>query len=205
MGVFVSALGEKGLAEAASGFMLVVIFVLEWGYYVVFETLWDGKTPGKHAMGLRVVKDEGYPIRFIDSALRNLLRAADFLPAGYALGVVSMAVDRRFRRLGDRVAATMVVVEERRSVAAPVVVDPPPTREELESFNQRPRLAANELEALELFLRRSASLGPAREHELAEMIAPTYARRFGIPYRDPSRFLALVYRRATERDARGPR
>jgi hypothetical protein len=131
-----------------------------------------------------------------------LLRAADFLPTGYAVGFVVMAGDRRFRRLGDRVAGTMVIVEERRHVAAPVLMQPPPTVEEIESFAQRPRLSVVELEALELFLRRRGTLGSAREHELAEMIAPSYAKRLGLRYRDPSRFLALLYRRATERDTK---
>jgi uncharacterized RDD family membrane protein YckC len=204
--VVLFALGVSGilsandLTDAAFGLMLVLLFALEWGYFVLFETLWDGKTPGKQALGLRVVKDGGYPIRFVDSVLRNLLRAADFLPKGYPVGFVVMAGDRRFRRLGDRVAGTMVIVEERRQVAAPVLVHPPPTADEIESFAQRPRLTAIELEALELFLRRRSTLGPAREHELAEMIAPSYSKRLGVRYRDPSRFLALLYRRATERD-----
>jgi uncharacterized RDD family membrane protein YckC len=195
-----SLLSERDLEEAASGVMLVILFSLEWGYYVLFETLWDGRTPGKQALGLRVVKEEGHPIRFVDSVLRNLLRAADFLPVAYALGFVVMASDRRFRRLGDRVAATMVVVEERRRVAAPLSMKPPPTADEIESFAQRPRLSAVELEALELFLRRAATLGPSREQELAEMIAPSYAKRLSLQYRDPTRFLALMYRRATERE-----
>jgi uncharacterized RDD family membrane protein YckC len=193
-------LDEKDLGEAASGLLLLVVFVVEWGYYVLFETMWDGKTPGKQALGLRVVKEEGYPIRFVDSVLRNLLRAADFLPMAYATGFVVMAGDRRFRRLGDRVAGTMVVVEERRKVAPPVLVSPPPTAEEIERFAQRPRLSSVELEALELFLRRRATLGPAREQELAEMLAPSYAKRLGLRYDDPTRFLALLYRRATERE-----
>jgi uncharacterized RDD family membrane protein YckC len=197
-------ISEKDAPEAAFGVWLVLLFVLEWGYFVLCETLWDGKTPGKHALSLRVVKEGGYPIRFVDSVLRNLLRAADFLPKGYPVGFVVMAGDRRFRRLGDRVAGTMVIVEERRQVAAPVLMHPPPTADELESFAQRPRLSATELEALELFLRRRGTLGPAREHELAEMIAPSYAKRLGLRYRDPSRFLALLYRRATERDAALP-
>jgi uncharacterized RDD family membrane protein YckC len=197
-----SVLSGSELSKAGSGVMLLLLFALEWGYYVLFETLWDGKSPGKQALGLRVVKDEGYPIRFVDSVLRNLLRAADFLPASYALGFVAMAGDRRFRRLGDRVAGTMVIVEERRQVAARVVMNPPPSADEIESFAQRPRLAAIELEALELFLRRRGALGPARERELAEMIAPSYSKRLGVGYRDPSRFLALLYRRATERDVR---
>jgi hypothetical protein len=65
-----------------------------------------------------VIKEGGFPIGFLDSVLRNLLRAADFLPVGYVLGLISMAGDSRFRRLGDRVAGTMVVIEERSSLGS---------------------------------------------------------------------------------------
>jgi uncharacterized RDD family membrane protein YckC len=181
--------------QASKGVILVVMFVLEWGYYVVFETVWSGRTPGKRALGIRVMKEGGYPLGFVDSVLRNLLRAADFLPMLYATGVVVMAGDARFRRLGDRVAGTMVVMEERVAVPAALAVSPPPTAAELEPYPQRPRLTAWEREGLELFLRRT-DLGPARRHELAEMIAPGLARRLGVPLSDPVRFLALVHLRA---------
>ena len=78
--------------------LLIVAFVLEWGYYVFFETTGDGRSLGKRALSLRVVKEGGYPIGFIDSVLRNLLRGADFLPFGYVVGLFAMAGDSRFRR-----------------------------------------------------------------------------------------------------------
>ncbi len=86
--------------------LAIVRFILEWGYYVFFETTASGRSPGKRALSLRVVKEGGYPIGFIDSVLRNLLRGADFLPVGYVVGLFAMAGDARFRRLGDRVAGT---------------------------------------------------------------------------------------------------
>jgi hypothetical protein len=70
------------------------------------------------------------------------------------------------------------------------------------SFTQYPRLGRAELEALELFLRRTGTLGPQRERELAEMVAPFYREKCGIESNDPVRFLALLYHRATEREAR---
>ena len=210
----------EGADQASQGVILVILFVLEWGYYVAFESIWSGRTPGKRALGIRVMKEGGYPLGFVDSVLRNLLRAADFLPAGYATGLLVMIPDARFRRLGDRVAGTMVVMEERGALPAPLAVSPPPTAAELEPYPQRPRLTAWEREGLELFLRRT-DLGPARRQELAEMIAPGLARRLGIPLAwgeggspaaapsrevwnpvrvpqsvDPARFLSLVHLRA---------
>lgn len=157
--------------------------------------MWSGRTPGKRALGIRVMKEGGYPLGFVDSVLRNLLRAADFLPMAYAAGLVSMTADSRFRRLGDRVAGTMVVTEERAAAPPPLVLSPPPTAEELEPYPQRPRLTSWERESLELFLRRS-DLGPARRQELAEMITPALAKRLGMTPTDPVRFLALVHHRA---------
>src|SRR5262245_44524 len=69
-------LSRDGLSSGfATGTVMVVAFVLEWAYFVLFETLWDGQSPGKWALGLRVVSASGRPLGFVDSVLRNLLRA----------------------------------------------------------------------------------------------------------------------------------
>lgn len=186
----------------STGAVLLLLFALEWGYFVLFESLWSGRTPGKKAMGLRVVKEGGYPTGFLDIALRNLLRAADFLPICYAIGLGVMGLDPRFRRLGDMVAGTVVIVEDRARLGQALVVSPPPTAAELDALPARPDLGADDLEALDLFLRRVGTLNPAREHELAEIVAPVYARRLGgLRYQHPARFLALLYVRATRRGA----
>jgi uncharacterized RDD family membrane protein YckC len=191
LGLILAVAGGGG---AAKGVMLLCLFVLEWGYYVFFETISEGRSPGKRALSLRVVREGGYPIGFIDSVLRNLLRGADFLPVGYLLGLFVMAADSRYRRLGDRVAGTMVVVEERSRVAPPLTITPPPTAAELDGLPQRPPLTAWERETLELFLRR-VDLTPARREELAQMIAPALGHRVGVVVRDPIRFLALLHHR----------
>ena len=197
-------IGGGGLDKASSGVVLVCVFVLEWGYFVVCETLWNGRSPGKIAARLRVVKEGGYPITFIDSVLRNLLRAADFMPLGYALGLAVMTRDRRFRRLGDLVAGTMVIVEESARVSARLEISPPPRKMEMDPFPQRIVLSSDELDALELFLRRYGTLSTAREEELAVMVAPIFARRLGLRFQDATRFLQLLYHRASGADRRSP-
>jgi hypothetical protein len=112
----------------------------------------------------------------------------------YVLGLFAMAGDSRFRRIGDRVAGTLVVVEERSRVAAPLAIMPVPTAAEMEGFPQRPPLSAWERETLELYLRR-VDLTPARREELAQMIAPALAQRMGMTVREPVRFLALLHHR----------
>ncbi|MRG95179.1 RDD family protein [Polyangium spumosum] len=196
-------LGGLAVGDAVSGlstgFLLVIHFLLEWVYYTLWEVAWNGRTPGKRALDLRVVTAFGHPLRIGDSFLRNLLRAADFLPFGYAFGLVAMARDGRFRRLGDMVAGTMVIVEERRAVASAIRIDPPPTPKELANLPQRLPLSGDELEAIELFLRRKDGLGPAREEELAAMVAPLFASRMGIRNKDAARLLALIHARSRER------
>lgn len=186
----------------STGAVLLLVFAIEWGYYLLFESLWSGRTPGKRVMGLRVVKDGGYPTGFLDIVLRNLVRAADFVPAFYAIGLTVMGLDPRFRRLGDMVAGTVVIVEDRTRLGQALVVSPPPTAAELDALPARPDLDAEDLEALDLFLRRVGTLNPDREQELAEIVAPVYARRLGgLRYDHPGRFLALLYTRATRRGA----
>ena len=101
-------LGGLGFA-----FWLILFFVLEWFYPVVFELRRAGATPGKRAMGLKVVMDNGLPVTPAASMTRNLLRVADLLPLGYGAAIVSMLVRADGKRLGDLAAATVVVHQPR--------------------------------------------------------------------------------------------
>jgi uncharacterized RDD family membrane protein YckC len=194
--IFLGATLNSAAVKASWGLWLLLLFVMEWGWNVAFETFWRGRTIGKKMLGLRVVRAGGYPVGFIDAVLRNLLRAADFLPVGYVLGLLVMAGDRCFRRLGDHIAGTMVVIEAEIAMAEPLVIAPPPSADELEALPRRPAIRDDELEALELFLRRR-HLSPQRRQELAEMIAPGLAQRLGARKPDDAaRFLAVVYQRA---------
>jgi uncharacterized membrane protein SpoIIM required for sporulation/uncharacterized RDD family membrane protein YckC len=190
-----------GIDGVSIGAMYVFYFALDWFYYVLFETIWSGRSPGKRALGLRVIGQDGHSLTVLDSVLRNLLRAADFLPFGYAVGVVVMGRDSMFRRLGDMVAGTVVVFEPAGRLAERLQLTPAPTEAELEALPMRPDVSREELEAIELLLRRHEALAPARERELAEMLAPQLAARLGTSYRDPVRFLGLVYARAHGHEA----
>ena len=185
----------ESFAKAGMGVLLVALFAVQWVYFVVVETVW-GRSPGKAALGIRVVTTEGRPIGFGHAALRNLLRAADALPTAYLLGVAFMAASKKFQRIGDLVAGTMVVSTEERTFAEPIRLWPPATREELAHLPERIGLDPDERMALEMFLRRRGRLGHAREEELARMVAPAFAKRFDFHHPDPVRLLALLYDRA---------
>ena len=188
--------GELGAAaKAGMGLVLLALFAAQWVYFVVCEALF-GRSPGKMAVGVRVVTTSGRPIGWRAAALRNLLRAADLLPVGYVAGVASMALSSRFQRLGDLVAGTMVVVPDSARAARPLELSPPAEPRELASLADHVALDPDERSAIEMFLRRRHSLGAAREHELASMIAGPLGARLGYSHRDPSRLLAIVYDRA---------
>lgn len=198
------AFGSLGLDGVATGILLAGWFVLDWGYYFVCELLTGGRSPGKMALKLRVVRSNGLPITWRESLLRNLARAADvmFLPgsssgvAVFALGLFVMTADRKFRRTGDLLAGTIVVIEEstRVNTTAAVPADP-------QLLNELPLtmpLDRAEMEALELFVNRPQMSGERRE-ELAEIIAPALAKRLHVPTpRKATLFLASIWARAQD-------
>jgi uncharacterized RDD family membrane protein YckC len=101
-----SASSLGGWAIAVLG--LLAFFIL-WGYYVLFEMVWNGQSLGKRWVGLRVIRTDGTPITLTESLIRNLVRLVDFLPLYYGIGVVAMFVSKQARRLGDLAAGTLVV------------------------------------------------------------------------------------------------
>ena len=106
-----AATGDRRLALLI---VLLVSFVLLFGYFWALEAIWSGQTLGKRALRLRVVGDQGEPLRFSQAAIRNLVRIVDFLPVGYAIGIITIFSNVRNKRLGDLAAGTLVVRERER-------------------------------------------------------------------------------------------
>jgi uncharacterized RDD family membrane protein YckC len=198
---FTTTVGRLGGFEI--GAMLVAYFVVEWGYYVISELLMNGSSLGKKALRLRVVQSNGLPITFTDSLLRNLVRAADLLPNFYAIGLLSMIMDSKFRRLGDLAAGTIVIHEPatrfgRPSTAGRFMASDPRTAVHPDhELPQRPQLSREERQALALFSRRQPMLSPQRAEELADLIAPALAKRWGVHYRSSAAFLEAVHQKAS--------
>jgi uncharacterized RDD family membrane protein YckC len=160
--IFALLLGSLG--RLGYGVLLIVWFVLEWLYPAFCEARFDGATPGKKMMGLRVVSDDGTPVHASAAFVRNLLRAVDFLPVAYAVGLVSMLVHREFRRLGDIVAQTVVIYREdaQRAAHIPHAIPVAPTI----------ALSVEEARAILDYAERVPRLTPERADELALIAEP---------------------------------
>lgn len=161
---------------------LLLLFLLEWFYPVLFELGARGATPGKRAMGLRVVMDDGMPPTLAASVLRNLLRVVDFLPFAYAAGVLAMLMRHDFKRLGDIAAGTRVVHDRQTTLHAAA----PPA----EPLGPALPLSAAQQTAVVDWALRTPRLTPARAEELAALAAPVLPVGPGTP---GQRLLALAH------------
>ncbi len=104
----------NALSTAGKWFLAFVVFInfaVAWGYFALFEAYWQGQTPGKRVMKIRVIKDSGRQITLFEALARNLLRVVDYLPGFYLVGLITMLCNQRSQRLGDLAAGTMVVHE----------------------------------------------------------------------------------------------
>jgi len=129
------AFGLTGFGGLAAGVALLIYFGLEWFYGSLFEIFWNGQTPGKRALNLRVVSFDGQPITAMQAVLRNIARAVDLMPIfplanAFSVpcgivGLIACSVSQRNQRLGDIVCGTLVIVEERRQLRGLTNVNEP--------------------------------------------------------------------------------
>ena len=152
------------LAQAVFG---LAQFAIQWGYFVCFEMLMQGRSPGKAIAGLRVVRDGGLPLGFRESALRNLVRLVDMLPTAYLVGLVAMIASPDCKRLGDMAAGTIVVREDRPARAMPIDVGATGAAVFRFDRDQLRALGAAEVRLIRQTLRRLESLS---EHRQAEVL-----------------------------------
>lgn len=163
--------------------VLAVSLLLIWvGYYAFFEIVWSGQTPGKRAFGLRVIRENGYPVRAVDAVVRNLVRIVDFLPSAYALGLLVMLLNGRARRLGDFAAGTLVVREGAHRAAPLAAAGSPAALAAADAAHAVPSptpavLSADEATLVRDYLLRRAQMRPAARAALAGRLAGTLAAR----------------------------
>lgn len=156
-------LPSKYLAGIELALIVLVLFVVVFGWFVVFEIWWSGRTPGKRALGLRVVRDGGFPIDAGAAVIRNLVRLVELIFGFYAVSAISALVSAENKRLGDFAAGTIVVRD--RADAAP----------DLDAYLAAPAanglLSESDRLLVERFLARRAAFEPGARSRLAWRIA----------------------------------
>lgn len=171
------------------------VFLLNWGYFTLFEAFWNGQTPGKRVAKIRVIQRSGRPIGFFESLARNLVRYVDQIPFFYAVGVLVMFITRQHQRLGDLAAGTLVV-RDREHESTPwhdspartftaQIFTPPAAVPEPHTLVSLPvadvaKLSPADLEVLEGFFARRLDMSINTRQSLAERIAAAIQAKSGL-------------------------
>jgi uncharacterized RDD family membrane protein YckC len=175
--------------------VVLFYFLLYWGYFSLFEAFWNGQTPGKRLLKIRVIKDSGRQITLFEALARNLLRVVDALPSFYLIGVISMLCNREQKRLGDFVAGTIVVHERSdeqplmshnsRTFTSALYPQPLETAREpvgvLLPADGIARLDAGDLNVIDTFFSRALDLDLDKRAEIAGRIADRMSAKMRVP------------------------
>jgi uncharacterized RDD family membrane protein YckC len=185
-----------GIGEAAIAVLILAEFVLSWFYGGLFETYWNGQTPGKRIMGIRVLSANGRPINGYQAILRNIMRTVDTGPMitaeifggpalplipVFAVGLLVMAANRRCQRLGDIVCRTMVVVEDRPWLTGVAKIEDPRAFQLASYLPADLRVSRSMARALAHYAERRQYFSPPRRREVAKHVAQPLLEQFGLP------------------------
>jgi len=199
IGIGVSVFGGLG-GQWVAAILIFLIFLLNSGYFALFEIFWNGQTPGKRYARIRVIKDDGRPIGSYEAVVRNVMRVVDELPAAYGFGLVSIFLSRKGKRLGDYVAGTVVVHEKTLEGMRPYVeskIDEtlPPVDVTV--------VTLDEIRLIETFLNRRDNLEPGVRTSMARQICERLANKMNVKiYGWPrtERFLEAVIEQCRQSD-----
>ena len=163
-----------------SGIALVAVagFLALFGYPTLMEAFAGGRTVGKMALGIAVVRDDGTPVTFLAAVIRNVMRLIDLLPGVYTVGAVAVFFTKRSQRLGDLVAGTLVVrrAKAQATVGGVVPYDAgwggvlPQAPPEIATWDTS-QLTLDEVAAVRAFLGRRHELGPQHRNQIGQMLA----------------------------------
>ncbi len=177
------------------GIVILLIFLVHWGYFTLFEAFGNGRTPGKRVAKIRVIHHSGRAISFVESLARNLVRFVDYLPSLYGVGMVAMFLSRQNQRLGDMVAGTLVVRDREvesphwgesgsRTITGPAfgldVPIPAPHLSVVLPVPALARLSTADLQVLEGFFARRLDMELTTRAALAQRMAQALCAKSGL-------------------------
>lgn len=160
---------ERGTIQVTQSLLVAiavaVIFVIFFGYFIAFEALWNGQTPGKRMLGLRVVRDRGYPIDPSAAAIRNLVRVGEATIGFYAIAAIAVVLSPENKRLGDLAAATLVVRDAKSTTLEHIV-----ERSE-HAYSPAGALTQEEHTLVDRFIARRSTMNHAVRAQIAARLA----------------------------------
>jgi len=185
---------NKLSAQWAEAIVIFLIFLFNWGYFTLFEAFWNGRTPGKKVAKIRVIQRSGRSIGLFESMARNFIRYIDQIPFFYAVGVITMFVNKQHQRLGDLAAGTLVVRDREPETAlwgesssrtftaqlfASAAIPEPHHALSLPALGIA-RLSSADLEVLESFFSRRLDMSLETRALLAQRIAAAIQAKSGL-------------------------
>jgi uncharacterized RDD family membrane protein YckC len=211
--------GLKSFSESsyqwAVAIRFLIFFLLNWGYFTLFEAFWNGRTPGKRIARIHVIQRSGRAIGLFESMARNLVRFIDQIPFFYAVGLITMFCTRQHQRLGDLAAGTLVVRERsleepdwsgagsRTITAASFTASAPPPEPHMAitlPATEIAKLSPADLEVLESFFSRRLDMSLPTRQALASRIAQAIQAKSGL--RQPPEVSIETFLEATARQLR---
>ncbi|WP_026673260.1 RDD family protein [Alkalihalobacterium bogoriense] len=203
--IILPVLEAGGVPAAFADILLILFFVLlfliNWGYFVVYEFFSAGRTVGKMAIGIRVIQENGHSITLLSSFLRNLLRIIDALPTSYLLGILMIFLHPKHKRIGDLVAGTIVVHEKRKKAIKRTSIDVEIEKRKIQSSDQPIVLSSfgkKEWDLLKMYSERLLHLQHEERIQVTEQLAAKLFPKAGIPVEGKTHFerengLLLLY------------
>lgn len=202
----ISLLGDIWIGVAIFG-----SFLIYSGYFIYFETVWNGQTPGKKKIGIRVVREGGAPVDFSSTTVRNIIRLLEFGFGMYVLSLLFIFFSPKYKRLGDYAAGTIVVKERAPNAVKASAINvtqvrkySADTREAALMVNVN-LLNREEIEAAKRFTQRRTQLKPDMQEELAKQLAQPIMQRLGMPLPAPpfkyADYIEIMYSRYVEERA----
>lgn len=204
----------------AAAIFFLIVFLVQWGYFTLFEAFWGGRTPGKRLFRLRVIEQSGRSITFMDSLSRNLLRVVDGFPGLlYLVGAIFLFSTQRCQRLGDMVAGTIVIHEQKAEAPmwdgngartftaslADTVSTEPQARPSGLPADLIAKLSLEDVEMLESFDARRLDLPVEAGNALAAKLARQMAEKMGTALPEGMSPVDFLVRIAFERRSMGRR
>jgi uncharacterized RDD family membrane protein YckC len=161
------------------GICLLVLFVINFGYFIFFEGTWHGQTPGKRICGIRVIEQNGQPAGWSAILIRNLVRIVDELPGVY-IGLLPMMFDKNERRLGDFAAGTLVIRERMQQLSSSDLTFNVPADSDDLHFDTG-QITPQEYAMLVTFFQRRKILSASERQRLAADMAQHFRIKLGVP------------------------